>query len=258
MVARNPLLFLYGRCNTWRYPYGRHDTWRHLRLLCAAGVPLLKYFYYFGRQAWYFWPMAGSDDSLGIYLVTRNCAVFLKDILDIQWYFFFLKGVLLLTHGCHFPRQAWYFGHAAGSGDDFGSVWLPAKPPHICVAVIALDEIHLRFVGWYMAAVLGGKLEFLANDWVWWRAWVCLVARNAATLAWQEPGWVWWPAWLCLIIHKVAISVWNNKKLIILILFPEKGTLIIDFSLISNWRNDIGPYLFLMYEMNVMLNNNIF
>ena len=29
----------------------------------------------------------------------------------------------------------------------FGSVWLPVKPPHFCVAGMALDEIYLRFVG---------------------------------------------------------------------------------------------------------------
>ena len=29
----------------------------------------------------------------------------------------------------------------------FGSVGVPVKPPHFCVAGMALDEIYLRFVG---------------------------------------------------------------------------------------------------------------
>ena len=64
-----------------------------------------------------------------------------------------------LSH-LRFAWQAWHLCHLAGSGGALGSAWSPGTPLHFCVAGVALMTL----------------------GWVWWRAWVRLVARGAAAL----------------------------------------------------------------------------
>ena len=104
-------------------------------------------------------------------------------------------GVALGDITLRFAWQAWHFWDWDGSGDALGSAWSSVAPQ----PGVALRDIDLRFArqAWHLVTsavvfcvALGDiNLSFcvagvvlMGLGWLWWRAWVCLVARGTAAL----------------------------------------------------------------------------
>ena len=116
----------------------------------------------------------------------------------------------------HFAWQAWHLGHWAGSGAAWTGL-VASDAGALCVAGVALGDIHLGFAWQWQAWCLGHWAGFggtlginrqcrhgtlrgrcgtwrhplsfcvagvvlRALGWLWWRAWTGLVAGDAAAL----------------------------------------------------------------------------
>ena len=100
---------------------------------------------------------------LGVVLVANDAAgvcvagMALGDIhLRFTW-----QAWHLVTSACVLRRQAWRLGHCAGSGGVLGAVLVAGDAAALCVAGVALGDIHLRFKwqAWHLvtsACVLRG------------------------------------------------------------------------------------------------------
>ena len=187
---------------------GRRGTWWHPSSFHVAGVALGDIHLRFAWQAWYLWNWAGLwwspwsrcgatllcegvvastfvlrgrrgtyGTGLGWRAWSRWCRDILRGRRGTWWHpsSFHVAGVALGDIHLRFAWQAWYLCDWVGSGDALGPAvapghfaWQPGTwwhLPSFDAAGVALGDIHRRFA------------------WLWWRAWVCLVA--CGTFAWQ-------------------------------------------------------------------------
>ena len=147
-----------------------HFAWH----FCAAGVALGDIHLHFAWQA-------------------RHLATSTGTLRGKAWH--------LVTSHLHFAWQAWHWWHWAGSGRALGSQMMPwtpqlfawqawhlvtstftlrgrrgiwRHPPSLCVAGVALGDIHLSL------CVAGVAVALMALGWLCWRAWFPDDAVDAA------------------------------------------------------------------------------
>ena len=193
----------------------RRGTWRHLPSFCVAGVVQVG--------------LGGAWSPL----VARGAAALC------------VAGVALGDIHLRFTWQAWHLATSTfvlrgrcGTSCTWWRAWSPLVArgaAALCVAGVALGDIHLRFTwqAWHLATstfVLRGRR---GTSCTWWRAWSPLVALSAAALcvagvalgdihlrfAWQAwhlvtstfvlrgrrgTSWTWWRAWSPLVARGAA------------------------------------------------------
>ena len=102
-----------------------------------------------------------------------------------------LSHTIFHTHLCHTPSFTHHLSHTSLSHTIFhGRRGTWRHRPAFCMAGVALGDIDLRFAwqAWHLANlatstfVLRGRRALMTLGWIWWRAWVRLVARDAAAL----------------------------------------------------------------------------
>ena len=167
---------------------GRRGAWRHPPSLCVAGVALGDIFRSFAWQAWHLWHWAGSGGALGFRCVA---------------------GVALGDIHRHFAWQAWHLvtstvalrGRRGTYGTGLALVaclvlgvtpWRRGvlrgrrgtwrHPPSLCVAGVALGDIHRSFGG-----VLGFRCDAVAPRRVARQAWH--LATSTFTLRGRRGTW---------------------------------------------------------------------
>ena len=183
LVARLDCIGRRWRRGTLR---GRRGTWRHLPWFHVAGVALGHIHLRFAWQAWHLWHWAGSGGALGLHwspVTPRHFA----------WQAWHLATSTLVLHG---RRGTWShppsFCVAGVALMALGWLWwcawtalVAGDAAALCVAGVALGDIHLRFTwqAWHLVTstfVLRGRRGTYSTG-----LWSPVTPRHFAWQAWH-------------------------------------------------------------------------